>query len=365
MFAAESLSMRDDLPGFRDELLYEDYREAGKRRAIAGRARVMLIAAVVGVGGVALLLLALLARGGGSDAPVSEDGGNTADGGGSSNGIAPAAEPTENNPGRSQPSATPTPARHSREGAVSLPGGEFEFPLEKERFILPLRDWSAIGSRFNEERDGSTVHGGLDFVLTDHPRAEVYAACSGVVTGISESAELGRFVVIDCGNSWTTVYGFLGDLQVAVRDGVDRGETVIGRSDATNSPFGEHLHFEIRYRTLPVNPELLLDLTGASYTPTPTPTATPEPSATPSPTNSPGGGNPGPNNPGNPGNPGGGPGPNPTQPAPTSPPPPTATPTNTPVPTATPTPTATATPTATPTRAAPTPTRTPTPRPRF
>lgn len=357
--------MRNDLPEFRDELLYDEY---GQKRGgfAAGRARAILVGAVLGVAGVALVLFAIVAGGSGdSPAPASQDAGNSGapNTGGSSGGPAGVASvPT----GATSVAATPTPAVDSTEGAVKPPQ-QVDPPLDRELFVLPLKEWTAIGERFGAARAGGLVHGGLDFILTTHPRSDVLAACDGTVTGISQSKELAIFMVIDCGGGWTTVYGFIDTPQLKVMDTVEKGVTVVAKSNPNGSPFGDHLHFETRWRGVPINPEKLIDLTGVSYLPTPTPTLEPTetPTATPTNTTTPGGTVPGGTNPGGPGGePTTGPGSQPT-PEPTAtatPASPTATPTEVP-PTATPT--ATSTPPPTPTKAPPPPPPTPTPRPRL
>jgi murein DD-endopeptidase MepM/ murein hydrolase activator NlpD len=357
--------VKEDLPQWRDELLYEEYSQQ-KAGFAAGKARAILVASALGIVGVALVLFAVLAGGGGSETPAAR-GGDAASGDGGGNGIAPAGATSDDagTNGRTEPETTPTPARDLAEGAEALPAAVTP-ELDRERFILPLRAWTSLGDRFGADRVGDKVHTGLDFILTKHPRSDIYAACSGSVTGMQSSPQLGRFLVIDCGAGWTAVYGFIGEPRVKVRDVVERGVTVIAQSDPADSPFGEHLHFEIRWRGVPVDPEGLVDLTGASYTPTPTATPEPSPSPSPSPSATPTtgtqpspGGTTNPDGGTNPTTDPGTPGSTATPPSP----PPTATPTNTPEPT--PTPTNTPVPTPTPTKAPPPPTPTPTPRPQL
>jgi len=348
--AVEGVTVRQDLPEWRNELLYEEH--AKKSAFATGKARAILVASALGVAGVALTLFAIFAGGSGSTpASPESEGGDTGGSSGDSGGAAIAPADDNHDPAHQEPEATATPPRDLDEGADKRPvTPDLDFDRERARFILPLREWTRIGDPFGADRASGRVHVGLDFVLTGHAGADIFAACDGTVVASQVSPQLGRFLVIDCGSGWTTVHGFIGEPLVKARDRVERGVSVVAQSDPADSPFAEHLHFEIRWRGVPVDPERLLDLTGLSYTPTPT--ATPEPSPSPSPTAT---------KTGSPPNPGGN---NPTEPggpkATATPPPPTATatPTNTPLPT--PTPTNTPVPTPTPTRTPPPPPPSPT-----
>ncbi|MCC7365710.1 MAG: M23 family metallopeptidase [Dehalococcoidia bacterium] len=364
--------MRNDLPGWRDEMLYDEYGRS-KSRVSTAKMRGLLVAAVVGIAGIALVGFAIFSGGGGESTPAdsSGDGAGTApDGssGGPANSGGPVNSSSATGSATSPRTATAVPTTggddnpESYEGAVDVPPTGLEYGLDRELFRLPLKEWTALGDRFGARRNGDRVHGGLDFLLTKHRSSDILAACSGTVTGGGHSDQLATFLVVDCGGGWTTVYAFIGDVKVQQRDQVEAGVTVIAKSDPAESPFGEHLHFEIRWRTVPVDPELLLDLTGQLYLPTPTPTPEPSPSPEPSPTPSAtprGGSEVGTDTPGS-DEPGTGTPDNPGTPVPTAPPP---TPTN--PPTATPTPTNTPVPTPTPTRTPKPPTPTPTPRPRL
>ena len=196
--------MRNDLPEFRDQLLYDEY---GQKRGgfAAGRARAILVGAVLGVAGVALVLFALFAGGSGdSPSPAAQENGagsGASNSGGGSSDVAPPGGATRTATGVA---STPTPAIDSVEGAVKPPA-QVDPSFDREMFILPLRQWTAIGDRFGAGRAGGLIHGGIDFILTTHPRSDVFAACDGTVTGISQSKELAIFMVVDCGGGKTNV----------------------------------------------------------------------------------------------------------------------------------------------------------------
>ncbi len=234
--------------------------------------------------------------------------------------------------------ADPEDAR-AMEGAVAVPAEDavpFEAPvpdISSGRFRMPLRSFS-VTDRFGAPRGAGFIHGGIDMALDGH--APIYSACRGTVAFTGYNGTYGNYVIVDCGEGWTTLYGHMSKITSAEGQAVAQGAE-IGVTGSTGYSTGEHLHFEIRYNGSLTNPESYLDYkippgtplssgplyfpgSGSSVKPS-TPEATPS-TATPEPTKLP-----------------------------------TATPT------ATKTPTPTATPTWTPTPRPPTPTRTPTPRP--
>jgi len=205
------------------------------------------------------------------------------------------------------------------------------------RFSLPLRAHAGVEDYFGTPRLYGQVHGGVDFSLAGLSDIPVYSACVGVVTSVDQSATLGLHVVVDCGDGWSFVAGFLDS--AAANPGDDAGpdiEVGLGRP-------GAHLHVELRYQEVAIDPAGYMDLPRKVIPPTPTPTSTPTPTGTA--TRTPVRGTPGVA-------PTATPTPRPNEPTPT----PTATPTITNTPTITPTPTWTPTPTRTPRPAASTPT---------
>lgn len=211
------------------------------------------------------------------------------------------------------------------------------------RFTMPLLAWSGVTDRYGAPRGKGLVHGGIDLALDDHHRASVYAACTGSVLTADYSSTYGNHVVVDCGDGWTTLYAHFSATSVVPGEAVTPS-SVLGVSGSTGYSTGEHLHFEIRWQGVPVNPEDYLDFHIAPGTP-----------LSSGPIVFGGRGGAGSNQTTDAGG-------APTADTTEAPPTATATATATPKP-PTPTPTPTATPTPTPTPRPPTPTRTPTPRP--
>ncbi len=212
--------------------------------------------------------------------------------------------------------ATATAQPDPGEGAIAAPDADLVAAAKtaEGRFALPLRAWSKVTDRYGAARGGGLVHGGIDLALEGLSHSAVYAACTGTVDSTGYSGAYGNHVIVDCGGGYSTLYGHLSSIKVAPGNAVDN-DTAIGISGSTGYSTGEHLHFEIRFRGAPVNPENYLDFHIAPGTPlsdgpiwfpgsaaptnaaaatdapspTATPTATPTftPTPTPTPTNTP------------------------------------------------------------------------------
>lgn len=230
------------------------------------------------------------------------------------------------------------------EGAV-IPPANAPVPPASElrqngggRFSLPLRAHAGVEDYFGTPRLYGQVHGGVDFSLAGLAEIPVFSACTGMVASVGESPTLGTHVVVDCGDGWSFVAGFLAETTVGAGDGA-APTTEIGKGTP-----GGHLHVELRYQDVAVDPAGYMDLPRRVIPPTPTPTPTPRPASTATRAASTGtGGAAAPTATATP---------RPNEPTAT----PTATPTITNTPTITPTPTWTPTPTRTPRPLAPTPT---------
>ncbi|MFS8666241.1 MAG: peptidoglycan DD-metalloendopeptidase family protein, partial [Limnochordales bacterium] len=119
--------------------------------------------------------------------------------------------------------------------------------------LLRNFDWPLTGrisSRFGPR--WGRMHQGLDIAVpTGTP---VRAAAAGTVTYAGAMGGYGNIVTIDHGNRVETRYAHNSRIVVRVGQRVKRGE-VIAYSGNTGNSTGPHLHFEIRYRGTPVNPE--------------------------------------------------------------------------------------------------------------
>jgi murein DD-endopeptidase MepM/ murein hydrolase activator NlpD len=100
-------------------------------------------------------------------------------------------------------------------------------------------------------------HPGVD--LPNPSRPPVAASDGGkvVVAGWPDNYGYGNRVIIDHGNGYTSIYAHLSNIYVSVGQVVSRGQ-VIGQMGSTGRSTGTHLHFEIHYKGVPLNPLAIL-----------------------------------------------------------------------------------------------------------
>lgn len=95
-------------------------------------------------------------------------------------------------------------------------------------------------------------HQGVDYTVAEG--SSIFATADGTVKEISDkSSTLGKTIVIDHGNGYQTSYSHL--LSVLVRRGqkVQRGD-IIALSGNSGLSLAPHLHYEVRYNGMRVNP---------------------------------------------------------------------------------------------------------------
>ena len=128
----------------------------------------------------------------------------------------------------------------------------------KQEFFYPTPDISRLTSRWGARR--RRWHYGLDLgMATGQP---VYAAFDGVVRYSSGPycGGYGNLIVVQHYNGLETYYAHLSKRNVKAGDHVSAGQT-IGLCGNTGRSYGSHLHFEIRYKGVPMNPENVVDVT--------------------------------------------------------------------------------------------------------
>jgi murein DD-endopeptidase MepM/ murein hydrolase activator NlpD len=117
----------------------------------------------------------------------------------------------------------------------------------------PLR--GSITSRFGFRRHPifrlRQFHTGVDIAAARG--SPVRAAFGGMVLYAGWFGGYGKLIVIDHGDGYSTLYGHLSAIDVAVGDQITRGQ-VVGRVGSTGYSTGPHLHFEIRHLGKPINP---------------------------------------------------------------------------------------------------------------
>jgi murein DD-endopeptidase MepM/ murein hydrolase activator NlpD len=104
----------------------------------------------------------------------------------------------------------------------------------------------------------STQHNGIDIDLNKGDK--VAAAFDGMVRIAKREGGFGNVVIIRHYNGLETVYGHLSKLKVKPGQVVVSGQT-IGLGGSTGHSTGSHLHFEVRFKGVPINPKYLISFT--------------------------------------------------------------------------------------------------------
>jgi murein DD-endopeptidase MepM/ murein hydrolase activator NlpD len=125
------------------------------------------------------------------------------------------------------------------------------------RFIWPLEGKvvSAYGPRVHPVLGNPENHDGIDI---DVPQGTtVHAAASGKVFFYGEQPGYGNVLIIQHADGYYTLYGHLADSFVFSGQYVEMGQAV-AQSGNTGISSGPHLHFEIRNREYPIDPQRYL-----------------------------------------------------------------------------------------------------------
>ena len=114
---------------------------------------------------------------------------------------------------------------------------------------------SNFGYRLDPITGRNTFHTGVDLIAPTG--TQVMAAAGGVVAANAYMAEYGNVVDIDHDNGLTSRYAHLSKSLVKVGDVVMKGQAIalVGTTGRTTGP---HLHFEVREKGIPLNPNKFL-----------------------------------------------------------------------------------------------------------
>jgi murein DD-endopeptidase MepM/ murein hydrolase activator NlpD len=127
------------------------------------------------------------------------------------------------------------------------------------------RTASGWGFRIDPVYKIRRFHYGMDFSAPIG--TEIYSTGDGVVRKVETSRSgYGRWVVIDHGFGYETLYGHMSKFNVKVGEKVKRG-SVIGYVGNAGKSTGPHLHYEVHKNGKPVNPQFYYfkDLTPEEY----------------------------------------------------------------------------------------------------
>lgn len=135
--------------------------------------------------------------------------------------------------------------------------------LEKLTKVIPLARpiksyyvTSGFGRRVDPITGGYATHQGLDFAGPE--REKILSPSSGKVILAGQFSGYGNAVVIDHGFGITTRYGHLSVVKVQKGQIVKKGD-VIALQGNTGRSTGPHLHYEVRYKNIPLNPRKFLE----------------------------------------------------------------------------------------------------------
>ncbi len=126
-------------------------------------------------------------------------------------------------------------------------------------FAKPMKNYyisSGFGSRSDPMTHRMTSHQGLDFVGV--AREKIISPSNGKVILAGRYSDYGNAIVIDHGFGVTTRYGHLSEVKVREGQTVNRGD-VIALQGSTGRSTGSHLHYEVRYKNIPLNPRKFLE----------------------------------------------------------------------------------------------------------
>jgi murein DD-endopeptidase MepM/ murein hydrolase activator NlpD len=119
---------------------------------------------------------------------------------------------------------------------------------------------SLFGMRTDPFDGELSMHSGMDFAGTEGEPVEAVAA--GVVTWAGDRSGYGNMVEIDHGNGYATRYGHNETILVHVGQIVKKGEQ-IALMGSTGRSTGPHVHFEVLYNGVAVNPARFVKSIGA------------------------------------------------------------------------------------------------------
>ncbi len=137
-------------------------------------------------------------------------------------------------------------------------GNVFVWSLENSNVVAAMRPPPLVWPTTQREISGwffrdprNPDHPGIDIAADEgHP---VFAVAEGSVIFAGQAGDYGNLVVIEHADGWSSYYGQLSEMLVAEAQDLEQGE-LLGRAGSTGHSSGPHLHFELRYGGVPVDP---------------------------------------------------------------------------------------------------------------
>jgi murein DD-endopeptidase MepM/ murein hydrolase activator NlpD len=131
-------------------------------------------------------------------------------------------------------------------GSVKYSGEKFTWPTPSCSNIS-----SPFGSRMHPIQKRVITHNGID--ISAAYGAAIVSAAEGKVANAGWNGSYGRYIVVDHGGGFKTLYAHCSTLLVSSGDVVSRGQT-IAKVGSTGNSTGPHLHFEVLVNGAQVNP---------------------------------------------------------------------------------------------------------------
>lgn len=130
----------------------------------------------------------------------------------------------------------------------------FQIKFKDTTFGAPVLRKKVVTSHFGWRR--GAAHKGIDIDLVTGDK--VCAMLDGKVRYVKWHSAHGNVVVIRHNNGLETVYAHLSKQLVQVNELVKKGQ-VIGKGGTSGNTRGSHLHMEVRYQGICINPEYFFD----------------------------------------------------------------------------------------------------------
>lgn len=127
--------------------------------------------------------------------------------------------------------------------------GNISFPLKGDYSIS-----SKFGFRDHPTTGKAEFHTAIDYATQKDET--IYAVAGGTVLKSEKNAELGKYILIDHGDGFLTLYGHCNSL-IVVKGAVVKAGTAIAKVGSTGDSTGNHLHFGAKKDNKYFNPEYL------------------------------------------------------------------------------------------------------------
>ncbi|MGB5918124.1 M23 family metallopeptidase [Arcobacter sp.] len=115
-----------------------------------------------------------------------------------------------------------------------------------------------FGYRIHPITHEKKFHRGID--LRAHLKTSVFATADGVVRYVQpkNTGDYGRVIILSHNFGFETVYAHLSATKVKLGDVIKKNQ-VIGMSGSSGRSTGPHLHYEVRYASMVLNPRDFID----------------------------------------------------------------------------------------------------------